>query len=541
MTVTSTELDRAVARIDELLAAAVAAGGTAGVAVAVTDADGIVHVATAGHANVWANEPVRPDHLFEIGSIGKTFTALVLMQLWDEGRLEPDDPVVRHLPWFVARSARPITLADLLTHRSGITAGLGEGTPEPTAQAWALRDHPEGTSPGTRFHYSNLGYKVLGLVIEAVDGRAYPEALRARVLEPLGMTSSEPAIRNADRHRYAVGHGRAADDRIGHPGIPLVPATWLETDTADGSIAAPAADLAALARLVLRRGDGPHGRLVSERAWERMATPVPAFEGAGYGFALATRTIGGRTFVGHNGGMVGYVSTLQVEPATGFGVAVLMNGPGSPVELGRAILGVLAGTGGEHESAPASPSDAVAQLAGTYLAEDGREAFRLQTGPAGLRIAGEGLEAAVAVDTWDDDLHLVPHPDWDRFLLWIERPAEAAPVIWYGPARYHRAGTSAPAPAALDPALAAHAGQYRAHDPWLPTFRVFARGERLWLQFPEAPDGGEAEQVLVPVGDGWFRLGEDPGNPERVRFDLEIDGHSRRAWLGCWPWFRVAG
>lgn len=539
------DLDRAVVRIDELLATEIARGGTPGVAVAITDAQRVLHVATAGHANLWAREAVRPEHLFEIGSIGKTFTALVVMQLWDEGRLEPDDPVIRHLPWFVVRSAQPITLAHLLGHRAGITSGIGEGTPEATVQAWALRDLPAGSLPGTRFHYSNLGYKVLGLVIEAVDGRPYPDALRDRVLEPLGMTSSEPAIRSADRARYAVGHARAADDRIGHPGIPLVPATWLETDTADGSIASTATDMTALARLVLRRGAGPAGRLISERAWQRMATPIPVDDAVGYGFALITRTLGDRTLVSHNGGMVGYLSTMQVEPAAGLGVVVLMNGPGSPVELGRAILVACREPGGVARPDSAAPPESesgltapVAALAGEYHAVDGSGRFRLEAGRDGLRFGTAGIQD-LAVETWDDERHLVPHHDWDRFLLVTERAVDGPTTIWHGETRYVRAGVAAAPLPPPDPTLLPHRGHYRSHDPWTPNYRVLLRGDRLWLQFPEAPDGAEPEQPLIPLGDGAFRLGEDEANPERMWFDLPIGGRTRRAWLAGWPSYRV--
>ena len=98
--------------------------------------------------------------------------------------------------------------------------------------------------------------------------------------------SETRAVDHERRPRAARGRaGRAPTTGIGHPGIPLVAATWLETDTADGSVASTAADMAIFARLLLRRGDG----IVSTAAWERMVEPVAVDEGFGYGFALGTR------------------------------------------------------------------------------------------------------------------------------------------------------------------------------------------------------------------------------------------------------------
>src|SRR3990172_10234198 len=118
-----------------------------------------------------------------MASTEKTSTAIAILQLVEEGRLALDAPVVDALPWFeVPVVGRPISIHDLLTHTAGITGGI-DGTPEAAFQVWALRDRRPRSAPGERFHYSNLGYKTLGLVIEAVEGRPYPEGGRTRILE----------------------------------------------------------------------------------------------------------------------------------------------------------------------------------------------------------------------------------------------------------------------------------------------------------------------------------------------------------------------
>ena len=85
----------------------------------------------------------------------------------------------------------------------------------------------------------------------------------------------------------------------------------------------------------------------------------------------------------------------------------------------------------------------------------------------------------------------------------------------------------------------AYVGAYRAHNPWIPTFRVFLRQGRLWLVFPAgAPDGFDDEQPLVPLGEGAFRVGEDEANPERIYFDTVIDGTALRATLSGAAYWR---
>jgi len=535
------------AAIDTAVERVIADGRAPGLSLAAVDRDGSQVVRSYGFADVAARAPVAPDTLFEIGSIGKTFTAVALLQLVDEGRLDLHAPVERYLPWFsVPRpaDAGPITIHHLLSHTAGIVAGV-DATPEPTFQVWSLRDLEPGSAPGQRFHYSNVGYKTLGLVIERLEGLPYPEVIRRRVLEPLEMRSTTPAITNTVRPRLATGFEDLFDDRIGHPGRPLAPATWLETDTADGSIASAAADMGAFVRMLLRGGEGPRGRLLSEASFAALRAPHARLEpGIAYGYALSQRTIGERTFIGHGGGMVGYRSGMQADPATGLGAIVLQNGPGgSPVGLAREIIGLAAGWPpfGEAGTAAALAADqadpAGTDLVGHWVRDDGSASFSITAHDHELRL--ETDLGAVVIDPWGDDRYLVPDPAFDDALLSLERPAGGPPELWHGGDRFVRSGStprSLPAPDAGGPAIV---GQFRSHTPWCPVFRVVLRGDRPWLLFPAVPDGFDDEQPLHALADGSFRAGDDPGGPERLRFDTPIDGHCRRAFLSGWPYYRV--
>lgn len=336
-------LDSAIAVIDAHIEGLRADGSIPGLVLAVTDREDVIVDRVYGLAEVASGQPVGPDTLFEIGSIGKTFAAIVVMQLVEAGRLRLDDPVVRHLPWFrVPRTGTRITIRHLLSHTAGITAGV-DGTPEATFQVWRLRDMAPGSAPGRRFHYSNVGYKALGLVVEGIDGASYPEVIRRRVLEPMGMTSSEPAITNDIRPRLAVGYNPARDDRPWTDGDPLLPATWLETGTADGAIASTATDMAAFARMLLLEGEGPAGRLLSTHSFAHMTTPVPAIGAVGYALGIYSRRFGEHQYIGHTGGMIGYVAGLWCDPESGLGAVVLQNGPGhGPNMLARRVIRVVA-------------------------------------------------------------------------------------------------------------------------------------------------------------------------------------------------------
>ncbi len=514
-----------------------------GLVLGLTDRERTLVVRCYGYADLASHRAVIPETLFEIGSIGKSFTALAVLQLVDEGRIDLQAPVDRYLPWFAARQPAghvPITVAHLLSHSAGIVAGI-DGTPEAAFQVWSLRDLQTYSRPGERFHYSNVGYKALGLVLEAVDARPYREILRARILDPLGMTATEPSITHEVRSRLAVGYEYLHDDRIGYPGAPLAPATWLETETADGSIASTAEDMCAFARLLLRGGESATGRLVSERAFEQMSTAHARMEETlWYGYGLIIRELDGRRLIGHGGGMVGYLAGLQVEPDVGVGAVVLQNGvSANPMAIARNALRIARD---ELETAPlgavhatSATQDVLGDLAGVYAADEPtRDTLELVSEPHGpvLRTG----EREIVLTRLDDTRFLAPDAAFARFAITAEhRYAE----LWHGDARYTRAGVQPRPLRDPPPELVAISGHYRSHNPWTTNFRVILRGDQPWLVFSAAPDGFNDEQLLVAADDGSFRVGTDAANPEVLRFDTVPEGRALRAWLSGWPYYRV--
>jgi CubicO group peptidase (beta-lactamase class C family) len=286
--------------------------GLPGMAIALRDRQGEVAFVARGWAEL-RRRPIEPDTLFELGSIGKTYTALIALQLAHEGLVELSAPVIEYLPWFEVRSDfGPICLEHLLTHTAGLIRGA-DITSDSRFDVWALRKTEAGFPPGERFYYSNVGFRVLGHALEEATGEAYRDLLRRRILEPFGLHDTEPEITVEMRQRMAMGYGRLHGDRTPDPNDPLFPAPWLETGTADGSLAATAADAAAFGSALLAR---TARELVSGRL-------VESEDGWSYGYGLEVK---GR-LVSHGGSMPGFTSTLIGDLETGLAVAALMNGP----------------------------------------------------------------------------------------------------------------------------------------------------------------------------------------------------------------------
>ena len=507
-----------------------------GLTLGLTDRDGTLLVRTYGFASLEARQPVTPDTLFEIGSIGKTFTAVAILQLVDQRRIDLHAPVGRYLPWFAVPQPAghaPITIAQLLSHTSGIVAGI-DGTPEAAFQVWSLRDLPTRRAPGERFHYSNVGYKALGLVLEAVEGRPYREIIRNRVLDPLEMSATEPAITHDIRARLAVGYEYLHDDRLSHPDAPLAPATWLETETADGSIASTAADMCAFVRLLMRGGEG----LLSEEAFAQMSAGNPLEdENDAYGYGLLMRNLDGRRFIGHGGGMVGYLAGLQADLQANLGAIVLQNGMGAhPMTLARTVIRIADGE--PKKAASSAGTSARDELVGVYGAgEAGFEPIEIVASKDGPALRHHDRE--IGLQELDDDLFLAPDPDFDRFPIRMEHATGEIPTLWHGGRRYVRAGAAARPLSEPSAELRAIAGHYRSHNPWTTNFRIVLRGDQPWLIFAGAPDGFDTEQPLRAAEHGLFDVGEDEGNPETLRFDTVVDGRALRAWLSGWPYYRA--
>jgi CubicO group peptidase (beta-lactamase class C family) len=316
-------------RLDAYAETVLAAGAAVSMAVAVTDRERTLAARTYG---------VPAGTMFQFGSIGKSFTAIVALQLSEQGLLDLHAPVTEVLPWFaVGGLTEPITAHHLLTHSSGLIEGAEVATGS-NYDVVALADTAVGFAPGQHMWYSNVGYRVIGWMLERVSGRGYPQLVRELILEPLGMAESEPWIVQEMRPRLAQAHVPFYDDRPWRPEHGLVPATWIDSAEADGCICSSGPDLAIYLRALMKRDP----RLLSERSWSAMfARHIEDDQdssGEHYGYGIA---IGAADF-GHGGSMIGSYSMMRAT-SSGVGVVAMVCGYMGAVALAGAGLALAAG------------------------------------------------------------------------------------------------------------------------------------------------------------------------------------------------------
>jgi CubicO group peptidase (beta-lactamase class C family) len=506
-----------------------------GMALAITSRKELVYDDYFGEASLEAEEPVRPDHLFEIGSIGKSFTCILLLQLAEEGLLSFDEPVRNYLPWLELQSTHPpITLHHLMTHSAGIFEGTDFAT-DRRFEVWALRETPVVNPPGERYHYSNVGYKALGLVLEAVTGESYPDLIQRRILDPLGMQDSVPAVTHAVRERLATGYRRSYDDRPAQQSHGHVPATWLETDTADGCIACTARDLATYLRMLMNGGKHPGCQLLSAESFEAMTTPYIADdEDSSYGYGLNVLQVDDRHYFSHGGSMVGYFAHMIWDATTEYGALTLINGPGRQGPVTAYALDAIGAVLAQRElpefKAPAGPFavEDAADYAKTYRSDD--ETLQVMAIGYGLCLAlGDEV---VPLESSRGETFLADHPEFDLFPLQFFRDADGVVAgIHHGERTWLAPGADPPS-AELPERQAAFRGHYRTHVPWQTNFRIIARSGLLLLVWPNG-----REEELLPAGDDRFQIG-DRHSPEFIHFDAIVDGEAWRANLGGCDYYR---
>ena len=540
MTDSITDFREAFIALESFVKERMRADNIPGLAIAVTDREKLLHVSLHGFADLGAQIPVAPDTLFEIGSISKSFTAFALMQLVEDGKLDLRAPVTHYLPWFqVPSEHEPITLHHLLSHTAGVINGM-DFSAEAEYEVYALRETEANAAPGTFFHYSNVGYKTLGLVQEELLGRSYAEIIRERILDPLEMTTTQAAITHETRRRMALGYASLYDDRPGHPSYPRVPATWMEYDAADGSIAATVTDMAAYVRMLMNRGQGPGTRIVSGESFALMTqrvieTPEDE-EGTFYGYGLVISESDGRTCIGHGGGMVGYYSAILADMDDGLGIVVLTNGPGEPGEIARSAVRFLCSVRHKQEPPSLIPVPDPTQVengidyAGTYRA--GPKSFKLVV--AGGRLIMQYGDETTALERRGPDCFFVPHRDFALFLLRFGREEGQVVEAFHGPDWYTGDRYSGPTNFDYPGEWEAYAGHYRSYNPWYPNFRVVLRKGALMLISPVGD-----EVPTRPLANNLFRVGKDEQSPERIRFDTILNDRALHARLSCCDFYRT--
>jgi D-alanyl-D-alanine carboxypeptidase len=523
-----TDFDSALSQLDAFIDNYMQSANTAGLSLGLTDRQSLLGVKTYGYADVAAKKPVTPGMLFEIGSISKSFTSIVVMHMYEAGQLDLFSPVTSYLPWFNVRSSgEPITIHHLLSHTSGLINGM-DFTGEARYEVLAAT-HTQASPPGAHFHYSNLGYKALGVILEDLLGQTYQETIRNLILVPLGMQATDPVISHETREKLAIGYQSIYDDRPDNSKYPLAPATWLETNTADGCIASNAEDMAKYVRMLL---NGGQSGVLSKDGFNLMSRPViDAWDGYKYGYGLTITEIDGFRHIGHGGGMVGYISSMLADMDNGFGVIVLSNAPRETFEVADYSLKCLRSVK-LNKPLPSLPS--VSHPIPIEEAEAYTGVFR--SGGEKLTFATEKdklvlhyKDARIPLEPRGQHYFYADHPDLERYLLHFGTESDQIVEVFHGAHWYTNNKYTGIADFDLPIDWKAYTGHYRCHNPWYSNFRVVARKGALILLWPS----GE-ELKLVTQGAGTFRVGEEQFSPECIRFGTVVNGQALRVNLsGC--------
>lgn len=534
---------RAYEVIDQFIEQYMREAKTPGLALGLTTREGLLRVSTYGFADIKAMIPVTPETLFEIGSITKSFTAIALMQLHDEGKFDPNAPVIRYLPWFSVKTKyEPITCHHLLSHTAGIPANRDD-IPASLYMPWALRYQSTAYAPGKRFYYSNIGYQTLSFLLEDLCGESYSDIIRKRIFLPLSMDSSEAAITHETRKRLAVGYQFLYDDRPFHPSHPIVEATWLEYDVGDGCIASNPKDMAAYMRMLLNRGKGPKGRILSEKSFKTFSSPaVKEMDNEYYGYGIGMGKVNGNNCLMHGGGMVGYTSYLICDLDDGLGVIVFVNGPGDTYHVAMFALKALQATLHKQKMPnipkPKTPTkvENATDYSGTYTTPEGK---RLLLAAEGERLVLLHKKQKIVLERRRKDEFFVNHPDFALFLLRFARHKEKVVEAAYGSDWYTNDDYSGPHSFKYPESWEAYPGHYRTQDPWFNNFRILLRKGKLILATSDAAESSEGEEILIEIEPGLFKIGEEE-TAERIRFDTIVNGKALRVNYSGVDFYRVS-
>ncbi len=352
-------------RVEKRLAQELEEKGLPGLVVGIVLGDELVFAKALGWADRQTKRPARVNTLYRIGSVTKVFTASLLVKFRDRSLLRLDDPLADFLPGSIpvptnAKGAAEITLRHLLTHSSGLPpmpVNLKRATPEQPFGATTRKELMAGlkqtrlvTPVGAVYAYSNLGFSLLGLVVEKVGRAPYAALLEEHLLGPLGMKRTGIDLDAELRKDLATPYAARDTSRV-------VPDWKLGAAAPAGGIASDLGDMARFISWQFSAGSD-HNKVIKGASLGEMHRPqrlTGSWRGAiGLGWQVSPSQAGGDV-VWHNGGMQGFRSWVGFVASDKVGVIVLSNCGKSVDELGRWLLDEAVSGFGTKEDSLADP------------------------------------------------------------------------------------------------------------------------------------------------------------------------------------------
>lgn len=308
------------ADIDALVNKALADKAAPSAAIAVVKDGKVVLTKSYGQADVDAKAAADENTLYQLASVTKQFTATAIMMLAEDGKLSVNDTLGKHLTDAPA-AWRGVTIRQLMNQVSGIpsyTEGgkLNREKIYSSAEILGLvKDTPMVFPAGERFHYSNTNYYLLGMIIEKVSGKSYPDFMKDRIFKPLGMTNTAVNTTGLKLKNAAIGHAMESG-------------SWKKRFTEDpsqpwaaGAIVSTASDMA---KWALAQGDT---KLLKKASWDEIWASAKLTDGSSspYGFGWRAGNFGDTSFWNHGGSIAGFQSHITRFPNENLSVVVLAN------------------------------------------------------------------------------------------------------------------------------------------------------------------------------------------------------------------------
>lgn len=354
-------------KIDKLLSEQYPSDGP-GCAAIVVKGDQVIYRKAFGMANLELDVPMKPEHVFRIGSITKQFTAAAILKLEEEGKLSVNDEITKYLPDYPTQGHK-ITVEHLLTHTSGIKsytsmAEFGSAMridKKPEEFLAFFKDKPMDFAPGEKWLYNNSGYFLLGVIIEKVSGKPYDAYLEETFFKPLGM-----------KNTHYGHHAPVVKNRIpgySKNGEQLVNSDFLSMDLpyAAGSLLSNVDDIHTWYKAVMA------GKVLKPQNLAKAHAPYKLNDGkpTNYGYGWFLGDLQGSPSIEHGGGINGFLTASLYLPKEKAFVAVFSNDESNgPEGAARKIAGLVIGKPFEWNKIELPAADLEAYT-GTFESEDG--------------------------------------------------------------------------------------------------------------------------------------------------------------------------
>jgi CubicO group peptidase (beta-lactamase class C family) len=415
----NTDYSDAFRLLDQWIAAGRDYGHLPGISVAVVKDQETIWSKAYGYSNLANKVPATTNTLYSICSISKLFTAIAIMQLYEEGKLRLDDPVTSVLTDFSLKQqfkdSGPITIRSLLTHSSGLPREsdypywTGPDFPFPTeSQVNSKLSSQQTLYPAsTYFQYSNLGLTLLGEIVEKVSGKKYKEYVEEKILKPLQLNATHPYLPKEEYgKKLAIGYSAISREGNREP-VALFDARGI---TAAAGYSSNVTDLARFASWqfrLLEKGGTEVLKTSTLKEMQRVHWIDPDWTTSwGLGFSVSKQ--GTTTLVGHGGSCPGYRSTLQMDPKEKLAYTVMINAGGeSPEFYAREIREVISKIPKEKQAL--KPEVDLNKFAGLYSSQPWSSEFLVTPWYGDLAI----LELPSANP--DESMTLLRHVEGNKF------------------------------------------------------------------------------------------------------------------------------